>query len=40
MPPFSFQLLVENALQHGIQSSPKAARLCIAARPNQADVIN
>jgi hypothetical protein len=28
---------VENAVQHGIQSSPKAVRLCIAAQPNQAN---
>jgi LytS/YehU family sensor histidine kinase len=26
-PPFSFQLLVENAVQHGLQSSPKDGRL-------------
>ena len=25
--PFSFQPLVENAVQHGVQSSPKAGRL-------------
>ena len=27
IPPFSFQPLVENAVQHGIQSSPQAGRL-------------
>ena len=27
IPPFSFQPLVENAVQHGIQSSPRAGRL-------------
>jgi len=26
-PPFSLQLLVENAVQHGLQSSPNAGRL-------------
>ena len=31
-PPFSLQPLVENAVQHGLQSSPKAGRLRIAAR--------
>jgi LytS/YehU family sensor histidine kinase len=29
-PPFSLQLLVENAVQHGLQSSPKAGRLRLA----------
>jgi LytS/YehU family sensor histidine kinase len=27
MPPFSFQPLVENAVQHGLYSSPRAGRL-------------
>jgi sensor histidine kinase YesM len=27
MPPFSFQPLVENAVQHGLHSSPRAGRL-------------
>jgi LytS/YehU family sensor histidine kinase len=27
MPPFSFQPLVENAIQHGLHSSPRAGRL-------------
>jgi two-component system LytT family sensor kinase len=31
-PPFSFQPLVENAVQHGLQSSPKAGRLRLAVR--------
>ena len=31
-PPFSLQPLVENAVQHGLQSSPKAGRLCLAVR--------
>jgi LytS/YehU family sensor histidine kinase len=33
MPPFSFQPLVENAIQHGLQSSPRAGRLQLAVRP-------
>jgi two-component system, LytTR family, sensor kinase len=33
MPPFSFQPLVENAVQHGLQSSPRAGRLQLAVRP-------
>ena len=33
MPPFSFQPLVENAVQHGIQSSPRAGRLQLTVRP-------
>ena len=31
-PPFSFQLLVENAVQHGLQSSVKAGRLDLFVR--------
>ena len=31
-PPFSFQPLVENAVQHGVQSSPKAGCLRLAVR--------
>lgn len=31
-PPFSLQPLVENAVQHGLQSSPKAGRLRLAVR--------
>jgi LytS/YehU family sensor histidine kinase len=34
MPPFSFQPLVENAVQHGIQSSPRAGRLQLMVRPS------
>ena len=33
MPPFSFQPLVENAVQHGIQSSPQAGQLRLVVRP-------
>jgi two-component system, LytTR family, sensor histidine kinase LytS len=33
MPPFSFQPLVENAVQHGLHSSPRAGRLCLLIRP-------
>ncbi len=29
IPPFSLQPLVENAVQHGLQSSPKAGCLCL-----------
>jgi LytS/YehU family sensor histidine kinase len=32
MPPFSFQPLVENAVQHGLRSSPDAGRLCLVLR--------
>jgi two-component system LytT family sensor kinase len=32
MPPFSLQPLVENAVQHGLQSSPKAGRLRLTVR--------
>ena len=32
MPPFSFQPLVENAVQHGIHSSPRAGRLHLVVR--------
>jgi two-component system, LytTR family, sensor kinase len=32
IPPFSFQPLVENAIQHGLGSSPRAGRLRIAIR--------
>jgi two-component system, LytTR family, sensor kinase len=31
-PPFSLQPLVENAVRHGLQSSPKAGRLRLAVR--------
>jgi LytS/YehU family sensor histidine kinase len=34
IPPFSFQPLVENAVQHGLHSSPKAGQLQIVVRPN------
>jgi two-component system sensor histidine kinase LytS len=33
IPPFSFQPLVENAVQHGIQSSPQAGQLQLVVRP-------
>ena len=33
MPPFSFQPLVENAVQHGILSSPQAGRFRLVVRP-------
>jgi len=32
MPPFSFQPLVENAVQHGLRSSPHAGRLRLVVR--------
>jgi two-component system sensor histidine kinase LytS len=32
IPPFSLQPLVENAVQHGLQSSPKAGRLEVIVR--------
>jgi two-component system, LytTR family, sensor kinase len=32
MPPFSFQPLVENAVQHGLRSSAHAGRLCLVLR--------
>jgi two-component system sensor histidine kinase LytS len=32
MPPFSFQPLVENAVQHGLHSSPRAGRLQLMVR--------
>jgi two-component system sensor histidine kinase LytS len=33
MPPFSFQPLVENAIQHGLYFSPRAGRLQLGVRP-------
>ena len=33
MPPFSLQPLVENAVQHGLHSSPRAGRLRLTVRP-------
>ena len=33
MPPFSFQPLVENAVQHGLHSSVRAGRLQLVVRP-------
>ena len=33
MPPFSFQPLVENAVQHGLHSSPRAGWLQLIVRP-------
>ena len=33
MPPFSFQPLVENAVQHGLHSSPRAGHLRLEVRP-------
>jgi two-component system sensor histidine kinase LytS len=35
MPPFSLQPLVENAVQHGLQSSPRAGRLRLAIRATE-----
>jgi sensor histidine kinase YesM len=32
-PPFSFEPLVENAVQHGIQASPRAGQLQLVVRP-------
>jgi two-component system, LytTR family, sensor kinase len=34
MPPFSFQPLVENAVQHGLHSSPGSGRLRLVVRPS------
>jgi two-component system sensor histidine kinase LytS len=33
MPPFSFQPLVENAVHHGLRSSPGTGRIQLAVRP-------
>jgi two-component system LytT family sensor kinase len=33
IPPFSLQPLVENAVQHGLNSSPRAGRLQLVVRP-------
>jgi two-component system sensor histidine kinase LytS len=33
MPPFSFQPLVENAVHHGLRSSPRAGRIQLTVRP-------
>jgi two-component system, LytTR family, sensor kinase len=33
MPPFSLQPLVENAVEHGLDSSPQAGRLRLVVRP-------
>jgi two-component system LytT family sensor kinase len=33
MPPFSFQPLVENAVHHGLHSSPRVGRIQLAVRP-------
>ena len=37
MPPFSLQPLVENAVQHGLQSSSKAGRLRLVVRGRMGD---
>ena len=37
MPPFSLQPLVENAVQHGLQSSSKAGRLRLVIRGRMGD---
>jgi LytS/YehU family sensor histidine kinase len=34
IPPFSLQPLVENAVQHGLHSSPRAGRLQLKVRPS------
>jgi C4-dicarboxylate-specific signal transduction histidine kinase len=36
MPPFSFQPLVENAVQHGLHASPGAGRLQLVVRSSGA----
>jgi sensor histidine kinase YesM len=33
LPPFSLQPLVENAVEHGLHSSPQAGRLQLTVRP-------
>src|SRR6201995_2568592 len=33
LPPFSFQPLVENAVHHGLHSSPRSGRIQLAVRP-------
>jgi two-component system, LytTR family, sensor kinase len=35
MPPFSFQPLVENAVQHGLHSSPRAGQLRLVVRATE-----
>lgn len=35
LPPMLLQLLVENAIKHGIARSPGGGRLCIEARPSR-----